>query len=147
MKGKNLQGGRNENYKLKENYSNDTFSALAKALAWFNRNISIKTTKWRAYKLLARRRVRAYTDVFPRGGNSSYHQLTEFRQFSVVTYSEKITIWLSTGTASGNLCHLAYTSNVRSDSKYVNMDSHVLQSVGVEFGQVLIDIWLPVSNK
>ena len=46
--GENLQGGRNENYKLKANYFNKTFLALA----WFNRNISIKPTQLRAYRLL-----------------------------------------------------------------------------------------------
>ena len=50
--GEKLQGGRNENYKLKANYFNKTFSALAKALAWFSRNISVKPTQLRAYRLL-----------------------------------------------------------------------------------------------
>ena len=58
----------------------------------------------------------------------------------VALYSEKVIIWLSTVLASGNLYHLADTRNVRSDSKYVNMDSQCLQSVGVGYGQVLLYI-------
>ena len=58
----------------------------------------------------------------------------------VALYSEKVIIWLSTVLASGNLYHLADTRNVRSDSKYVNMDSQSLQSVGVRYGQVLLYI-------
>ena len=58
----------------------------------------------------------------------------------VALYSEKVRIWLSTVPASGNLCHLADTRNVRSDSKYVDMDSQSLQSLGVGYGQVRVDI-------
>ena len=65
----------------------------------------------------------------------------------VALYSEKEIIWLSTVLASGKLYHLADTINVRSDSKYVDMDSQCLQFVGVGFGQVRIDIWSAVSDK
>ena len=58
----------------------------------------------------------------------------------VALYSEKVFIWVTIGTASGNLYHLADTRNVRSDSKYVDMDSQSLQSVGVGYGQVLLYI-------
>ena len=58
----------------------------------------------------------------------------------VALYSEKVIIWLSTVLASGKLYHLADTRNVRSDSKYVDMDSQSLQFVGVGFGQVRFDI-------
>ena len=65
----------------------------------------------------------------------------------VALYSEKVIIWVGIGTASGNLYHLADTRNVRSDSKYVDMDSQFLQFVGVGYGQMLLDIWLAVSDK
>ena len=58
----------------------------------------------------------------------------------VAVHSEKEIIWARTGTSSGKLYHLADTRNVRSDSKYVNMDSQSLQSVGVRYGQVLLYI-------
>ena len=58
----------------------------------------------------------------------------------VALYSEKVIIWLSTVLASGNLYHLADTRNVRSDSKYVDMDSQCLQFVGVGYGQMLVYI-------
>ena len=65
----------------------------------------------------------------------------------VALYSEKVSIWVTTVLASGNLYHLADTRNVRSDSKYVDMDSQFLQFVGVGYGQMLLDIWLAVSDK
>ena len=57
----------------------------------------------------------------------------------VAVYSEKVIIWLSIATAPGDLYHLADTRNVRSHSKYVNMDSQFLQSVYVVFEQVQSD--------
>jgi len=58
----------------------------------------------------------------------------------IALYSVKVIIWLRTEPASGNLYHLADTRNVRSDSKYVDMDSQCLQSVGVGYGEVRVDI-------
>ena len=57
----------------------------------------------------------------------------------VAVYSEKVIIWLSIATAPGDLYHLADTMNVRSHSKYVDMDSQCLQFVDVVFGQVRSD--------
>ena len=58
----------------------------------------------------------------------------------VALYSEKVRIWLSTVLASGNLYHLADTTNVISDSKYVYIDTQSLQFVGVRYGQGRLDI-------
>ena len=57
----------------------------------------------------------------------------------VAVYSEKVIIWLRIATAPGDLYHLVDTRNVRSHSKYVNMDSQSLQSVYVVFEQVRSD--------
>ena len=53
----------------------------------------------------------------------------------VALYSEKVILVIILLSSSGNLYHLADTRNVRSDSKYVDMDSQSLQFVGVGYGQ------------